>query len=74
MKIAYHSDTDSLYIDLSNQLSVETREIAEGINLDFDASGAITGIDIDGASKKFDIGTITLDHFPRETRVLQNLG
>jgi uncharacterized protein YuzE len=73
MKIAYYPETDSLYIDLSEHVSVETREISEGINLDYDAAGALTGIDIDGASKKLDLRTITLDRFPKETRVLQNI-
>jgi hypothetical protein len=32
-------DTDSLYIDLSSKPSVESREITEGIVLDYDADG-----------------------------------
>ena len=42
-------DTDSLYIDLSGQPSVESREISEGIVLDYDAAGNLVGIDIDNA-------------------------
>jgi len=37
MKLAYYSDTDSLYIDLAEHPSVESREISEGIVLDYDA-------------------------------------
>jgi uncharacterized protein YuzE len=36
----------------------ETREIADGLNVDFDADGGIVGLDIDGASKKLDLTTI----------------
>ena len=36
MKLNYHPDTDSLYIDLSEQTSVESREISEGVVLDYD--------------------------------------
>ncbi len=39
MKLNYYSDTDSLYIDLSEQPSVESREISEGIVLDYDVAG-----------------------------------
>jgi uncharacterized protein YuzE len=47
MKLNYYSDTDSLYIDLSEQPSVESREISEGVVLDYDAAGNLVGIDID---------------------------
>ena len=36
MKVNYHPETDSLYIDLSEQPSVESREISEGVVLDYD--------------------------------------
>ena len=52
MKLNYYSDTDSLYIDLSEQPSVESREISEGIVLDYDVAGNLVGIDIDNAQPK----------------------
>ena len=52
MKLNYYAATDSLYIDLSEQPSVESREISEGIVLDYDLNGALVGIDIDNASRK----------------------
>jgi uncharacterized protein YuzE len=52
MKLNYYSETDSLYIDLSEKPSVESREISEGIVLDYDAAGNLVGIDIDNASRK----------------------
>jgi hypothetical protein len=36
----------------------KTSEIAYGLNADFDAQGALVGLDIDGASKKLDLATI----------------
>jgi len=45
MKLNYYSETDSLYIDLSEEPSVESREISEGIVLDYDAAGNLVGID-----------------------------
>ena len=47
MKVNYHPETDSLYIDLSEVTSVESREISEGVVLDYDAAGNLVGIDID---------------------------
>ena len=52
MKIGYYTDTDSLYIDLSEKNNVDSREISEGIVLDYDDDGNIVGIDIDNASSK----------------------
>jgi uncharacterized DUF497 family protein/uncharacterized protein YuzE len=52
MKLAYHSETDSLYIDLAQRPSVESREISEGVVLDCDGEGNLVGIDIDNASRK----------------------
>ena len=51
MKLNYYPETDSLYIDLSEKSSVESREISEGVVLDYDADGTLVGIDIDNARK-----------------------
>ena len=64
MKLNYYPDTDSLYIDLSEQPSVESREIAEGIVLDYDAAGHLVGIDIDNASQKVELKQLTLSKLP----------
>lgn len=58
MKLHYYPETDSLYIELQAKPGVETREIADGLNADFDASGTVVGIDIDGASAKLDLSTL----------------
>lgn len=64
MKLNYFPETDSLYIDLSEQPSVESREISEGVVLDYDAQGNLVGIDIDNASAKVDLETLTLSRLP----------
>ncbi len=60
MKLNYYPDTDSLYIDLSERTSVESREVSEGVVLDYDAEGNLVGIDIDHASRKVDLKQLTL--------------
>ena len=52
MELNYYPETDSLYINLSEQPSVESKEISEGILLDYDIDGRLVGIDIDNASNK----------------------
>jgi len=64
MKLNYYAETDSLYIDLSERPSAESREISEGIVLDYDAQGNLVGIDIDNASRKVDLKKLTLNKLP----------
>lgn len=64
MKIAYYPDTDSLYIDLSAAVSAESREVAPGVVIDYDAAGNVTGIDIDHASHKLNLHELILSKLP----------
>ncbi|MBI2909192.1 MAG: DUF2283 domain-containing protein [Chloroflexi bacterium] len=64
MKLAYYPDTDSLYIDLSGKTSVDSREISEGVVLDYDEAGNVVGIDIDNASRKVDLKELMLSKVP----------
>ena len=64
MKLNYYPDTDSFYIDLSEQTSVESREISEGVVLDYDAKGNLVGIDIDNASEKVELQKLTVSKLP----------
>lgn len=52
MKLNYRRETDSLYIDLSESTSAESREISDGVVLDYDVEGNLVGIDIDNPSHK----------------------
>lgn len=60
MKLNYRSDTDLLYIDLSERPSVESREVSEGVVLDYDSSGRVVGIDIDKAANKVELQKLIL--------------
>ena len=70
MKLQYYRDTDSLYIDLSSKPSAESREVSDGIVLDYDADGNLVGIDIDNASRKIDLKEIILSKLPTEVEAL----
>jgi uncharacterized protein YuzE len=66
MRINYYPDTDSLYIDLSSKPSVDSREVSDGVVLDYDESGNLVGIDIDEASTKLEIRELILSKLPAE--------
>ncbi|HUO45043.1 MAG TPA: DUF2283 domain-containing protein [Burkholderiales bacterium] len=70
MKLNYYPETDSLYIDLSGQPSAESREISQGIVLDYDAKGNLVGIDIDNASKKVQLEKLVLNKLPSDIETL----
>ena len=64
MKFHYYPETDSLYIDLSDKSSSDSQEVAPGVVLDFDAEGALVGIDIENASKIVDLSRIEAEELP----------
>ncbi len=70
MKLNYYPDTDSLYIDLSHGTSVDSREISEGVILDYDESGNVVGIDIDNASSKVELHELMVSKVPFTTQTI----
>ena len=66
MRIEYFPETDSLYIELSEKVGRDTREIEEGIILDVDEDGKAVGLDIDQASKHLDLRKLNLRRIPFE--------
>ena len=70
MKLNYYPETDSLYIDLAERSSTESKEVSKGIVLDYDADGNLVGIDIDNASKKLELKHLILNKLPSEIKSL----
>lgn len=64
MKLRYYKDTDSLYIDLSEAPSAESRGISDGVVLDYDEQGNLVGIDIDNATSKVALDKLIVSHLP----------
>jgi uncharacterized protein YuzE len=64
VKLHYYPETDSLYIELSSAPGVETRPLADHVNVDFDADGGIVGIDIDQASTRLDLTSLETSDLP----------
>jgi len=64
MKFHYYPETDSLYIDFSEKVSADSREVAHGVVLDLDAEGNLVGIDIDHASKVANLSRLEVEGLP----------
>jgi uncharacterized protein YuzE len=64
MKINDDKATNSLYIHLADRLSVESDEVNDGVVLDFDANGALVGIDLQHASQRMDINSLSVAKMP----------
>jgi uncharacterized protein YuzE len=62
MKLDYYAETDTLYIDLSEQASVESEEVVDGVVLDFDAGGNVVGVEIEGASRKVQLDRLVVNN------------
>ena len=70
MTLNYDSSTDSPYIDLSSKPNSDSREISEGIVLDYDVDGNLTGVEIDKPSNNVDLEKIVLNKVPSEVEQL----
>jgi uncharacterized protein YuzE len=70
VKLHYYPETDSLYIDLNSRPSADSREITDGLVIDFDTEGNIVGIDIDHASQKLDLRSLEAISLPAFTTKL----
>jgi uncharacterized protein YuzE len=64
MRFRYYEDTDSLYIDLADRASVDSREVATDVVIDLDAQGRIVGIEIQHASAFVDLSRLESDSLP----------
>lgn len=65
MKLHYYPDTDSLYIEFSEELGAETRKASDGVNVDVDAQGNVVGFDIGHASTRLDLSSREPTALPR---------
>jgi uncharacterized protein YuzE len=52
MKIDYDPKEDALYVRLNDTAIVESEEVQPGIILDFDAAGAVVGVEVLRASQR----------------------
>ncbi len=53
MKISYFRDTDTLYIELSEKLAIETQDLDENTLIDLDAHGNVCALTLEHVSERF---------------------
>lgn len=49
---------------MSSKPSVDSDEVSDGVVLDYDEHGALVGIDVQHASEKADITSLSVSHLP----------
>jgi len=58
MKIEYDNEIDALYIRLQEKYVDRTVEIEEGLNVDFDESGKMIGLEVLDATDRYSLADI----------------
>lgn len=64
MRFSYHSDTDSLYIHLSEQPGTDVYQVGEEIVLDLNEHGELVGIEVQNASRNADVSVLNIGSLP----------
>ncbi|MDZ7760768.1 MAG: DUF2283 domain-containing protein [Desulfovermiculus sp.] len=76
MKIEYDKEIDALYIRLQEKNVDRTLEINEGLNLDFDSSGKMIGIEVLDAADRYslaDIFNIATENLILDTEMVRDV-
>jgi uncharacterized protein YuzE len=69
MKIEYSPEADALYVYFKEDYVAKSREIEDGIVIDFDDNGQIIGIEVLDATQRFslaDIVNVNIENLPVE--------
>ena len=61
MKLSHDPETDMVYIAFEDRPSLESFELCDGIVIDLDAGEHVVGIEIEDASRKFDVEQLRAD-------------
>ena len=70
MKIEYDNEIDALYIRLQEKFVDHTLEIEEGLNIDFDESGKMIGLEVLDAVERYSLADIF--NIATENLILEN--
>ena len=69
MRIEYDQEADALYIQMQDKSVSKTKEIEEGVLIDFDEGNKLIGIEILDVTKRFtlaDIINLHIENLPVE--------
>jgi uncharacterized protein YuzE len=62
MRIQYDREADALYIQMQEKKVTKTKEVEEGLLVDFDEEDKLIGIEILDATKRFELSDIVNLH------------
>ena len=69
MKIEYSKETDAIYVYFKEEFVAKSKEIEDGIVIDFDEKGQLIGIEVLDVSQRFslsDIVNVNIENLPIE--------
>ncbi|MFC2129959.1 DUF2283 domain-containing protein [Bacteroidota bacterium] len=64
MKLKYIKESDSLFVIFSDNKSVDSFEIADGVIADVDSDGKLIGIEFYSAKDKIDFNNLLFEELP----------
>lgn len=64
MKLHYYPETDTLYLDLLDEPSVDSEEIAPDVIVDYNEKKQLVGLTIDHASTRTNLSTVEVSEMP----------
>ncbi len=70
MRIEYSKGVDALYIHLRDAPVAESRDVEEGVTLDFDSNGHIVGLEVLDASERLgltNLVNVSIENLPVES-------
>jgi uncharacterized protein YuzE len=69
MKIEYSKEADAIYVYFKEEFVAKSKEIEDGVVIDFDEKGQLIGIEVLDVSQRFslsDIVNINIENLPLE--------
>ena len=69
MKIEYSKEADAIYVYFKEELVASSKEIEDGVVIDFDKEGHLIGIEVLDVSQRFslaDIVNVNIENLPLE--------
>jgi uncharacterized protein YuzE len=70
MKIEYSKEADALYVYFKEEYVAKSKEIEDGVVIDFDEKGQLIGIEVLDVTQRFtlaDIVNVNIENLPVET-------
>ncbi len=64
MKATYFRNTDTLYLELSNALIADTRDLDENTLVEYDEDGALVALTIEHARERNILPELTFEQIP----------